>query len=235
MPSEWHLVAGIFALYLFDSIRMLYANEVMFSAIGGRWRYRAAGTWLLSGRSLHVCNLLTPFAVTVRAHWSPRSVECATTTVLDASSRRVTLEQALSGALLMAVLVVVPLALVLFGNRAFLAALLLVYVLIMVQLVQIWRQRKKYGLGPKQYWLLAADGLLCAPFAINTYRKLTLRTWAGQDALVLACRVLEPQQLDAFVKMLIVKVDADIQLYDDNDALLGRLGNFKSKLEGLQT
>ena len=102
------------------------------------------------------------------------------------------IEQGLAFALLVAVILLVPAALVFSGNMGLLVALACTYALICLQLIQIWRHRHCYTLATKQFWLLAADSLLCAPFAINAYRKLTMRSCAGRDALDIACSVLPP-------------------------------------------
>ena len=65
MPSfEVLLPLGALGLYLFDSVLLLYSNEVLFLHSRRRWGFVMSSALLLGGRRLCFVNPLTPAPMT---------------------------------------------------------------------------------------------------------------------------------------------------------------------------
>lgn len=236
IPFEWQLCLGIVAFYLFDSSKLLYRDEVMFTRSGGRWRFHLPGDrWLLLGRSLYVANPLTPYAAMVRARWHPELSPDSGNGSTNMHATRLLAVRCLATALLVVTVIALPASLSYFGSPGSLAVLVFVYILIVALLIGIHRHRGTLGLTSRQFWALASDALLCAPFAINAFRKLTLQTISPRDALVFATEVLDDEQLRIFVTALIDRLDADLRFHDDDDPQAATLAACRRQLEAMRT
>lgn len=236
VPFEWQLCFGIVAFYLFDSSRLLYRDEVVFSRSGGRWRFHLPGDrWLLLGRSLHVASPLAPYVALVRARWHPGLPLDAGDGDTNMHAMRLLAVRCLATALLVAIVIALPVAQSRFGSPGLLVVLAVAYTLIIVLLAGVHRHRDKLDMTARQFWSLASDALLCAPFAINTFRKLTLQTILPRNALAFAAEVLDDEQFKAFVTALIGRLDADLQLRDDDDPQAATLAASRRQLEAMLT
>ena len=60
VETEFLLVAGILAFYLFDSARLLHFDDLVISPVRGAWRIVPGGTLEVRGRFLHLPNPLWP-------------------------------------------------------------------------------------------------------------------------------------------------------------------------------
>lgn len=236
VPFEWQLCFGIVAFYLFDSSRLLYRDEVVFSRSGGRWRFHLPGDrWLLLGRSLYVASPLTPCAALVRARWHPGLPPDSGDSDTNMHALRLLAIRCLVTALLVVIVIALPVAQSRFGSPGLLVALALAYTLIVALLVEVHRHRDGLNLTSRHFWSLASDALLCAPFAINTFRKLTLQTILPRNVLAFAAEVLDDEQLKALITALIGRLDADIQLRDDDDPQVATLAASRRQLEAMLT
>ena len=70
MPSfEVLLPLGAIGLYVFDSTRLLYSNEVMFFWRSRRWGFAMSSSLLLGGRRLWLAHPLAPAVPQFRVRW----------------------------------------------------------------------------------------------------------------------------------------------------------------------
>jgi hypothetical protein len=193
MPAEPLLLPlGALAFYLFDSLLMLYGNEVLVTATGrAGWRCAAGGDWLLAGRRPVLPNPLMPWRPHWRLAWrggGARSdslrADVETMNGLRAALRPLGVLVVLLQWLMLPGL---ALELALLGTGgALLLLLAAIYALVLLTGVMVLMQRRRLGLTLGGALSLAFEGLLCPPFAINLVRKAGLRCRLAGDALELA-------------------------------------------------
>lgn len=227
--ASWQLCLGIVAFYLFDSIRLLFRNEVIFSESGGRWHVHFADDrWVMFGKCLYLPNPLTPWRAPFRTSWSPAAKPAAKALLPLASLWPLRVLVAVVSGLL---LIVLPIALLRLSAFWQLCALVSCYLLIISLLAILWRRRDLLSLSAHRWRQLALDALICPPFALNTLRKLTFDAPMSLDAVEIARHVLDKAQLAAFVTTLLARLDIELQwLEDGDDAIIG-LNRYRQQLQ----
>jgi len=183
MPSfEVLLPVGAIALYLFDTVLLLYYNEVLFVRGIRRWAFVMSSPLLVAGRRLCFVNPLAPAVAQFRIQWSENDTrpEEESGAVLQEFLAALRPVQYLVVVLLL-LLLALPLELFLFGTGLELLLLMAsFYGVILVALIYIYLHRGTLRLSGRSFAALSFDALACAPFAINLVRKLALhRSLAG--------------------------------------------------------
>ena len=193
MPAEPLLLPlGALAFYLFDSLLMLYGNEVLVTATGrDGWRCAAGGDWLLAGRRPVLPNPFMPWRPHWRLAWRSDSPRCGSLRgdIATMSGLRTALRPVgvLVAVLQWLMLPGLALELAVFGTGgALLLLLAALYALVLAAGAVIVLRRRRLGLTLGAACSLAFEGLLCPPFAINLVRKAALRCRLAGDALELA-------------------------------------------------
>jgi len=203
MPSfEVWLPVGAIGLYLFDSILLLYANEVLFLRRGARWSFAMSSSLLLAGRRLCFVNPAMPAIAQFRVRWSESDTREEQEpeqqlSVFLAALRPV---QYLVTALWL-LLVALPFELYLFGTGPGLLALMAAfYLVILVALAYIFARRGVLRVSGRSFVAIAFDSLACAPFAVNLVRKLAMRRSLAGNPIHFARRTFDPETFSALVQ-----------------------------------
>jgi hypothetical protein len=182
---ELWLPIGAAAFYIYDSVCLLWQNELLYIWDGVRWQVRGGSTLRLAGRRVHVSNLLQPQRLQFLVRWS----EADTRSVANGTAAITETYQALRVVrfivLLLALLLLCALPLVSWLYGAGLP-LLGFYLLVVAALLAVYRARHLCALAKKSFWALAFDGLACAPFAINLVRKVSQRRGLAGNPLLFA-------------------------------------------------
>lgn len=167
-PFEVLLPLGAAAFYLYDCCLLLFAEEVIWVWTGAAWVRTLPTDVVIARRRLWVLNPLRPDRAAYRG--SGDTLPSAPVAAL----------RPLQGMVwLLLALLALALPIVSVGLGAGLALLLvfgLFYAAVALLLTLIWRRRAALGLTTRAYLALAADCLLCPPFAINVVRRISLRT-----------------------------------------------------------
>ena len=191
MPSfEVLLPLGAIGLYLFDSVLLLYSNEVMFLRSRGRWIFAMSSALMLGGRRLWVANPFAPVVPQFRVRWSEGDTRQQQEREGELGGFLAALRplQYLVAALWL-LLIALPVDLFVFGTGPELLALMAAfYCIILVSLAYIYARRRRLHLSARAFGALAFDSLACAPVALNLVRKVAMRrslegnplTWARQ-------------------------------------------------------
>lgn len=169
------LMLAIACLYLYDSALFLFHNEVVLEA-GGRGYIVSTGLVMeLRGRHLFLPNPCLPHRAMARLSWPDGGSPDWRPASWNRSRLALRAIAPWTWWLLGLFFVALPLALGLGGEVTLLIWLVLTYLSIVAMLVQVYRHRAALGLAPRAVLALAFDALLCAPFALNMVRKISLR------------------------------------------------------------
>jgi hypothetical protein len=177
LSFEVLLPIGAIGLYLFDSILLLYSNEVMFLRRGGLWTFAMSSPLLLVGRRLWLANPLTPMVPQFRVRWSEADTREERERDEELSSFLAALRplQYLVAALWL-LLVALPVDVLVFGTGPELLGLMAAfYCITLLALTYVYVRRRQLCLSAKSFLALAFDSLACAPFALNLVRKICMR------------------------------------------------------------
>jgi hypothetical protein len=209
MPSfEVWLPVGAIGLYLFDSILLLYANEVLFLRPRRGWQFAMSSGLLLAGRRLCFCNPLLPAIPQFRVQWSERDTRQEEERDGELSAFLAALRplQYLVTALWL-LLVALPFDVLLLGTGPELLALMAAfYLVILLALGYIYARRAALGVSAGALAALSFDALACAPFAVNLVRKLSMRRSLAGNPLEFARRAFDRETFGALIQAVSARV-----------------------------
>jgi hypothetical protein len=210
---EVWLPIGAIGLYLFDSVLMLYSNEVLFLRQASRWGFVMSSSLLLGGRRLCLVNPLIPAIPHFQVHWSEQDTRQEQESEHELSSFLAALRplQYLVSALWL-LLVALPVDLFLFGTGPELLALMgAFYGVILAALGYTYARRAVLRLSVRSFLALSFDALACAPFSINLVRKLALRRSLAGNPIDFARRRFDPATFAALIAAVSGRVSDEQQ------------------------
>jgi hypothetical protein len=189
LGAESALVLLAWALYLFDSVRLLASNEAIFYSKGKGWGTAfGALHWKIRGKEPYLPNPLTPHRQVFCLRWDVVRLGKSTQLALR-PELRIYAPFVLISALCL--LVLMPLG---FATRAgsplVIAALVVMYLSNALALLVLARRRATMGLSRSQYMALAVECLVCPPFAINLIRRLCALQPFSDDFVAASIRFL---------------------------------------------
>ena len=231
-PFEVLLPLGAIGLYLFDSMLLLYSNELLFARRAGRWSFAAGSALLLAGRRVCFLNPFTPGTPQFRVGWSEADTR-------QAQESREELDAFLAALgplrylviILWVLLLVLPVELFLLGTGIELLALMgAFYVVTVAALGYIYARRRELRVSGKSFLALSFDSLACAPFAINLLRKLALRRSLAGNPIDFARRTFEPATFSTLIRDVCRRVSDEQQREYGQTPRWGELEAYRSEL-----
>jgi hypothetical protein len=214
MPSfEVLLPIGALGLYLFDSILLLYSNEVLFVNRGGRWGFVMSSPLIFGGRRLCFVNPLAPGVAQFRVQWAENDSR-------QQQEGNEALQEFFTAlrpvryltAVLLVMLLALPVELVIFGTGLELLVLMAsFYLVILVALTYIYVRHRQLQLSGRSFAALCFDSLACSPFAINLTRKLAMRRSLAGNPVDFAQRVFDAQAFTGLVTAIAGRVGEEQQ------------------------
>lgn len=222
MSFELAFVLGALAFYLYDCLCLLYDDEYLFVKAPAGWQAAADWNLIVLRRRLYLLNPFLPQQPTFRVVLPAGEVPVEGAEFDSAADpepfvralRPVQLISALQGALLILAL---PVTLLLAGTGwQALCVVVAFYLLSVASLLWAGRQRRRYGLDGKALVSLWSDALLCAPFAVNTARKICLRRGLGLPAGRFAQRHFTPASRAQFCASVAARLSARIAAEPDD-------------------
>ncbi len=237
MPGfEVLMPLGAIAFYLYDSVLMLYGNDLVLLHGGATWRVSGGAEQLLFGRHPYLPNPLRPDLALFRVAWRPADPRAATENLAELARFEHALRavRALVWLLLAILLVILPGVALFAGAGVLLLAVFAAYYLLVVSaLFVIHSQRSALGLSVKGFWMLAFDVLACAPFAVNLVRRLSLRRSIAGNPLAFAAATLGAEPLAQLVSVVSARVAEDLQQEDLPDGKRAELETFLEQVRGM--
>ncbi|XLZ67833.1 hypothetical protein ABT364_14830 [Massilia sp. SR12] len=210
VPTEVLLLVALVGLYLYDSARLLHANEgVLIASLGGRWSLHfGAEHFTLRGKEPFIPNPLLPHRPLFAFQWK-QQVAARTTqrwTPPPFSPYRVLAPMVWLMAL--ALFGLLPLGLFSrLGNVAIAAGILLFYAAALVALAYTWFRRRALGLSARQVGALAFESLTCPPFAINLVRHISWHTQPQEELISAGRRLLRNEDWNTTLPTVIKRID----------------------------
>ena len=216
MRLEVALPLGAVGLYVYDSLLLLFDNEYLFSRSLRRWRATGGSAFVVFGRRVTLQNPFLPhrpvFRVVVGdADFVDDDGVDAQLPDTDAFLRALQPFQVISLVQLIVLFLVLPASLGVFGpDWISLSIVVSFYVLTLVSLCLAVARRRCLGLDRKALVSLWSDGILCAPFAVNTCRKMSLHWKFGLSPVQFAKRRFDAPAFREFADLLSSRLAAEV-------------------------
>ncbi len=235
MPHEhWLLMGAIACLYIYDSALLLFHNEVVLEARPRRYVVSVGSAMEFGGRHLFLPNPCFPHRALARLSWPDGGSADWRPARWKRSQLALSLISPWTWLLLALFFGALPLSLWFGTDAVLLGWLVLTYLTIAAMLVQVFRHRKALGLPPRAVLALAGDALLCAPFALNIVRKISLRQASAATLHAFASSLLSADESATLAAQLHDRIRSSLDhLEPDSDAsttLRGYLNRCKDDL-----
>lgn len=235
LHDGWLLLGGVVALYLYDSALLLYHNELVLVSRRGGCRVSGGSAFELGGRRVFLPHPFSPHQPLFRLSWPARGVFEGDALPNRSLRVRVALTVLTPWMLLLLVLFVSGLFCLLFISNdamALLAWVVAIYGVIVVTLLHVYRYRKALNLSRRAVAAIALDAMLCAPFALNIVRKISLRQHADVDLRAAAMR-LPPAALGDLSRILRERIQVSRGFMEPDSAVSQALAAYLNHIEEL--
>lgn len=232
MPhDQWLLMGGVIGLYLYDSALLLFHNEVVLEVRRSGYIVSGGSALEFGGRHLFLPNPCFPHRMLVRLSWPDDSSPAWRVARWKRAKLALSVIAPWTWLLLGLFFVGLPCSLLIGTNIVLLGWLVLTYVAIATVLVQVCRHRRALNLSPRAVVALAFDALLCAPFAINIVRKISLHQGASSSLHAFASSMLSPAENAALAGILRGRIRISLDFLEPgserSDALHAYLRHFE--------
>ena len=233
LQEEVLLMILVVALYLYDSMMLLYCNEGILVPAGKGWKVRFGFREpRIRGKELFIPAPWLPHRPMFRLAWRfegnppPAGIED-----WNARNRTPMPMVALVWSMALALFVLLPLGFFTrLGHGMLLAAVVILYLSIVSMLVYMWFRRDGINLSKKQFGKFVFEYLTCPPFALNVIRTLSSGQKLGEDLVTAARRLQDSDRWAATRQQLTLRLDEEIELEDEGTERMARLQEHRLKL-----
>lgn len=238
VAPAWLLLVAAITLYLVDVAQLLFVNELLFVRAGpSRWRALfPLGRPELARRYLVLPNVLRPDRAVLRLAWParsnpPQAAGNDTGTVIEATLGHLAALRWFCPLLLIVLLLLAPVGYLLYGALGFLVVIASAYLLTLLALAALLRARTRIGLSWPAVGVLAFECLICIPYSINLYRKVTLRVLPRDvDVLTASRELVAGADRESFLARIDSAVDKRLQWLTPGSADYERLAATRREL-----
>ena len=226
-------------LYLCDQTTRLFANEILFYRSGrGRWIAKTADRYPeFGGRYLAYVHPWRPDTTIVKVTW-PRSDSMgvdrsrALQEAIRAVEDRLRFLRYQSVPLLLTLFIGLPCAHIFYGPAALLIGIAVAYVQVFVMLGWLLARRRALGLPWRSVGFILFESLICIPYAINLYRKISDRLVpVDADPIDLAMALLDPAACSVLRQDLLQSIEQRMSLAEAGEAKQDRLMKYRARLQ----
>lgn len=222
LHDKWLLMLAIACLYLYDSALLLFhnENEVVLEAGGRGYNVSIGSAMELGGKHLFLPNPCFPHRALARLSWPNGGSPDWRPARWKRSQLALCTIAPWTRVLFGLFFVALPLALGFGTDVLLLGWLALTYLSIVAMLVHVYRHRTALGLPPRAVLALAVDALLCAPFALNMIRKISLRQASAATLHVFASSMLSVDECAILAGVLDDRIRTSLDhLEPDSEAI----------------
>ncbi|WP_028102313.1 hypothetical protein [Pseudoduganella violaceinigra] len=235
LHAEILLLAAMVGLYLYDSARLLHANEgVLAATLGGRWSLHfGAEHYTLRGKEPFVPNPLLPHRPVFPMRWK-QQVDAAPKPAQRWTPPHFGPYKVLAPLvwlMALALFGLIPAGLFSrYGNLAVAAGILLFYSTALVALAYVWFKRRALQLSPRQVASLAFESLTCPPFALNLVRHISWKAAPTDEMVSASRRLMRKDDWAATLPFVIKRIDNAIAWENEGTPRAQALAEYQASL-----
>lgn len=234
-PTEIILIGAAFALYLYDSVVLLFANEaVVFPIRGSKWRLKfGSARFQWRGQEILLPNPLTPHRPLYRLTWAGAMGGASRSPAPPPPDYDFGRLPVLVWMMTLALFVFLPLGLFTrLGDLFIVATLVTFYGAAFTAMWLLWSQRQRFHCDNKQFAHLAFESLTCPPFALNLIRHLSLGCTQTTDLVAAACAWQTADDWNETRTALVERLQDDMQWLGENTKEVAVLRGSMERLLG---
>lgn len=226
LQDEVLLMILVVALYLYDSMMLLYCNEGILIPAGRTWKVRFGFREpRIRGKELFIPAPWLPNRPMFRLAWRFEGIQPQPGVENWQARRKVPLPMVtLVWSMAVALFVMLPLGFFTrLGHGMLLAAVVLLYLSIVSLLAYMWSHGDEMNLTKKQVGKFAFEYLTCPPFALNVVRTLSSSQKVGEDLVTAARRLQDLNGQAKTRQQLILRLDEEIELEEEGTERMAKL------------
>ncbi len=226
LQDEVLLMILVVALYLYDSMMLLYCNEGILVPAGRAWKVRFGFREpRIRGKELFIPAPWLPHRPMFRLAWRFEGIPPQPGMENWQARRKVPLPMvALVWSMAVALFLLLPLGFFTrLGHGMLFAALVLLYLSIVSLLAYMGFHRNEMNLTKKQVGKFAFEYLTCPPFALNVVRTLSSSQKIGEDLVTAARRLQDLDHQAKTRQQLILRLDEEIELAEEGTERMTKL------------
>lgn len=234
LSYEVLLVLGIYGFYIYDSIFLVYSNQIVFTESLGKWKFSFPSyRYRLRNKFLFLPNIFTPYKAIFLQTWPSQEKQFS----LSSNNKQKIFLKALlpfrvfSVSIAVLVLLALPFGIFfLAGTNQLLVILLSIYFLNLTLVTNLWLDRKNLNLTNKEIISIAIDVIACPPFAVNIVKKISLKMRPENSPINFANKHLSKKDIAVFNRLLLEKVNESLDANESNPAWCEKLHKFKERI-----
>ena len=233
LQDEVLLMVLVVALYLYDSMLLLYCNEGILVPGRTGWTVRFGfHEPKIRGKELFIALPWLLHRPMFRLSWRFEGNPVKTAPEdWKVKSEVPLLMIALVWSMAVALFVMLPLGFFTrLGHGMLLAAVALLYLSIVTLLAYMGFHRNDLQVTGKQVGRYAFEFLTCPPFALNAIRTVSLGQPIVEDLVATARRLQHPDSWAATREQLTLRLDEEIEMEDDGSERMARLRAHRQRL-----
>jgi hypothetical protein len=233
LQEEVLLMILVVALFLYDSMMLLYCNEGILVPAGKGWKVRFGFREpRIRGKELFIPAPWLLHRPKFRLSWRFEG-SAAQAAVEDwEAKRKVPIAMiALVWGMVIALFILLPFGFFTTrGHGMLLAAVVLLYLSIVSMLAYMWFHRNEMNLTKKQVGKFAFEFLTCPPFALNAIRTISSIQTIGEDLVTASRRLQDPDRWAATRQQLMLRLDEEIEMEDEGSERMMKLQAHRLRL-----
>jgi len=233
LQDQLLLMGGIAGLYLYDSALLLFHNEIVLETKRDGYIVSSGQAPEIVGRYLFLPNPCCPHRALMRLSWPDNGVADARGQLKRWMRARLALSAIAPWArmLLGLFFLGLPCALWIGKDVLLLSWLVLTYLTIIAMLTQVYQYRQALNLSPRAVAGIMFDVLLCAPFAMNIVRKISLRQAPPSNLSNVASSMLSAAENAMLAEILRKRIQVSLNLMEPGSEVSDTLHAYLARFE----
>jgi hypothetical protein len=234
LSSEALLIIGVIGFYIYDSLHLVFHNQIIFTETSKDWGAIFPGNrFRVGSKFIYLANVFMPFQSVFLFSWpaiekSPNKTQLNT---LNKFLNSLIIFRILSVILWLTLIIVLPPILLMYGTIFNLLTLMaVIYFTATLMVFFLWRLKKELNLSNKDFLSIAMDVLACPPFGINVVRKITLKQKLNFTPIEFAKKQLSKKSYLLFAHVFNEKLEDSIDACDDGSNYKKQLIEYRQKL-----
>ena len=233
LQEEALLMILVVALFLYDSMMLLYCNEGILVPAGKGWKVRFGFREpRIRGKELFIPAPWLLHRPMFRLSWRFEGGAAQAAMEDWQAKRKVPTPMiALVSGMIIALFILLPFGFfTTLGNGMLLVAIVLLYLSIVSMLAYMWFHRNEMNLTKKQVGKFAFEFLTCPPFALNAIRTISSIQTIGEDLVTASRRLQDPERWSATRQQLMLRLDEEVELEDEGSERMAKLQAHRLRL-----
>ncbi len=219
LSFEALLMLGIVAFYIYDSVKLLYSDDLLLLRSHKTWSFAFPGAqWNLRNKLLYIPNPFKPANLIFQTSIA-RNEHTASIEEVEILYRYICALEPIRYLVLILfglMCVCLPMVVFRFGTGTwFFVTVILIYITILSALVYVYFKRYELNISNKEFIALTFDVVACPPFSMNLLRKISLRYKIQFDPVAFASESFDKDRFNSLLISIKTRLEEKLELLDE--------------------